>query len=119
MGKGIAVEFRRRWPEMYERLRELCSAGEFVPGSVFTWEADDVVVFNLGTQRTWRTPATLEAIELSFRALAVEARRLDVRRVAIPRIGAGLGGLEWHDVRSTIEAATADEIEVVVCTPAS
>lgn len=52
MGKGIAVSFRERWPEMYEEYRRLCKAGDFALGDVFVWEVGGEAVFNLGTQKS-------------------------------------------------------------------
>lgn len=108
MGAGIAVEFKRRWPDMYEAYRRLCAEGRFQPGDVFVWEAPDRVVFNLGTQRTWRTKATLEAIEASLRRTLELAAEKGVARIGVPRIGAGLGGLPWADVRAVLERVAAD-----------
>lgn len=66
MGKGIAVHFKERWPAMYSEYRARCADGRFNPGDVFVWEDAGVTVFNLGTEKHWRTGATLEAIERSL-----------------------------------------------------
>jgi O-acetyl-ADP-ribose deacetylase (regulator of RNase III) len=55
MGKGIAVEFRSRFPKMYAEYKQRCADGAFTPGEVFTWTEQGLTVFNLGTQKTWRT----------------------------------------------------------------
>jgi O-acetyl-ADP-ribose deacetylase (regulator of RNase III) len=95
MAKGIAVGFRKRWPDMYRSYRERCLAGEFKPGDVFTWREGDRVVFNLGTQGSWRTKATPDAIRRAVEGMVVDAKRLGIERIAMPRIGSGLGGMEW------------------------
>lgn len=62
------------------------------------WQAPGLVIFNMGTQRTWKTPATLQDVESSLtRALDV-ALDLGLDSMGLPRIGAGLGGLKWADV---------------------
>ena len=114
MGAGIAVEFRRRWPDMYDEYRARCLAGVFIPGDVFTWDAADRTVFNLGTQLTPQTPATLEAIGVSVGKMIDAAIWRGMHEIAIPRIGAGLGGLDWPDVKHAIEAITPDDVEIVV-----
>jgi O-acetyl-ADP-ribose deacetylase (regulator of RNase III) len=114
MNKGIALEFRKRWPEMYERYRELCRLGEFQPGDVFVWDAGDRVIFNLATQRSWRTKATPEAIARALEGMTRYARRHGIREIAMPRIGAGLGGMRWADVRALLEDAVPDELHVLV-----
>lgn len=115
MGKGIAVEFRRRWPAMFEEYKRRCADGSFKPGDLLVWEAADRVVFNLGTQRTWRTKAELWAIEKSVRKMIEWAEQHGVPGVALPRIGAGLGGLAWRDVAATLDSVAATtSVEVVV-----
>jgi O-acetyl-ADP-ribose deacetylase (regulator of RNase III) len=103
MGKGIAVEFRRRFPAMYEEYRARCADGRFGLGDVFAWSADGRTVFNLGTQKTWRTKAKLADVEMALRAMVKLAERDGVTEIGLPRIGAGLGALPWADVRSVIE----------------
>lgn len=121
MGKGIAVHFKERWPAMYSEYRARCADGRFNPGDVFVWEDAGVTVFNLGTEKHWRTGATLEAIERSLTEMTREAERRNISAVAMPRIGAGYGGLPWDVVRSLIErvgAGTAVKLVVVSLAPA-
>lgn len=107
MGAGIAVQFKKRWPAMYEDYRARCKDGRFRPGDVFAWEEAGRTVFNLGTEEHWRKGATLDYIERSVRAMLAEAEARGVTRVGLPRIGAGYGGLAWADVRATLERAAA------------
>jgi O-acetyl-ADP-ribose deacetylase (regulator of RNase III) len=115
MGKGIAVEFRKRFPRMYAEYKERCARGSFKLGDVFVWTADRVIVFNLGTQRTWRTKAELAAVESALWEMVRLAEEGGIRRIGMPRIGAGLGGLEWKHVRNVLEpVGEATSIELVV-----
>lgn len=75
MGKGIAVEFRSRFPLMYEEYKKRCVEGRFRLGDVFYWEEAGWVVFNLGTQKAWRVKADLSSIDASVRAMAGLAER--------------------------------------------
>ena len=72
MEKGIAVAFRERWPEMYAAYKARCRERRFGLGDVFLWEQDGVCVFNLGTQKSWRSRAKLPAI----RSAVLEMLRL-------------------------------------------
>lgn len=103
MGKGIAVEFKRRFPEMFAEYRSRCRSGRFSLGDVFTWDTGEIVVFNLGTQKTWQTKADLEAVQTALRRMVTEAESRKLRGVAMPRIGAGLGGLDWSIIRRELE----------------
>jgi O-acetyl-ADP-ribose deacetylase (regulator of RNase III) len=114
MGKGIAVEFRKRWPDMYDRYRELCRNRKFNPGNLFVWTTEDLIIYNLGTQRTWRTKASPEAIALAVQRMVDHARKHDIGSIAMPKIGAGLGGLDWREVRIILDRVIPDEVDVTV-----
>jgi O-acetyl-ADP-ribose deacetylase (regulator of RNase III) len=107
MGAGIAVQFKERYPDMYEEYRRRCKATprEFNPGDVFLWKAEDKPwVFNLATQEDyWRSRATYEAIEKVLEGMKGLADQESVASIAMPRIGAGYGGLSWKKVRAIIE----------------
>jgi O-acetyl-ADP-ribose deacetylase (regulator of RNase III) len=106
MGAGIAVEFKRRFPAMYQEYRRRCRQGSFRLGDIFVWDREpDLVVYNLATQSVPRPSATLEAIDTSIRAALTDAARRGLPRLAVPRIGAGLGGLAWPDVAAVLRQA--------------
>ncbi|NUO78358.1 MAG: macro domain-containing protein [Lysobacter sp.] len=116
MGKGIAVTFRERWPRMYDEYRRRCKAGSFQLGDVFVWKEDGDVVFNLGTQSSWTKKAELWAVEKALTEMIREAEVLCIQQVALPRIGAGLGGLEWASVRTVLEELGGrTQIQLRVC----
>ena len=115
MGKGIAVEFRARFPQMYEEYKRRCKEGRFRPGDVFEWAEGAMTVYNLGTQATWRTKAKLGDVETALRTMVELASIRRVKRIGLPRIGAGLGGLDWSFVRDFISKlgdTTATELVV-------
>jgi O-acetyl-ADP-ribose deacetylase (regulator of RNase III) len=112
MGAGIATGFRDRYPEMYEEHRRRCKAQPrlFNLGDAWLWKADGQPwVFNLGTQEgVWRARASYEAIEASLKSMREQADREGIASIAVPRIGAGHGGLSWKKVRAVIEQVFAD-----------
>jgi O-acetyl-ADP-ribose deacetylase (regulator of RNase III) len=115
MGKGIAVEFRRRFPRMYTEYKRRCVDGRFQLGDVFTWAEGGVTVFNLGTQKTWRTRADLRAIETAVAGMVTTAEQLGIPRIGMPRIGSGLGGLPWENVRALLErVGESTKVELIV-----
>lgn len=115
MGRGIAVEFKVRFPRMYAEYKRRCDVGEFGLGHVFEWSEQRPTVFNLGTQKTWRTKAELGAVETALREMVRRAEARGIRRIGMPRVGAGLGGLDWHDVRAVIERVASDTpVEFIV-----
>lgn len=112
MGAGIATGFRERYPAMYAEYRRRCKAEprEFNLGDAFLWKAEGQPwVFNLGTQEgVWRARASYEAIEAALKGMRQQADREAIASIAIPRIGAGYGGLSWKKVRAVIEKAFGD-----------
>lgn len=100
MGAGIAKSFRERWPAMYEEYRAMCRSGALNTGDLHVFVAADRTIVNLATQRSFRRGAArLEWV----RAAAHKAGQLQLEGLALPRIGAGLGGLRWAEVRDILE----------------
>lgn len=120
MGSGIAVEFKNRWPAMYKEYFHHCARGALNPGEIFIWEERDLTIYNLGTQLSWRTKATITAIEKSVTAMLRHANLRKIDYIAMPRIGSGLGGLSWQDVQTCLEKCAESFCEtslVVVSLP--
>src|SRR5262249_26308877 len=113
MGAGIATQFRGRYPEMCEEYRRRCKASPraFNLGDAFLWKADNdkPSVFNLGTQEgVFRAKASYEAIENALKSMLEQADREHIGSIAMPRVGAGYGGLSWKKVRQIIEGVFGD-----------
>ncbi len=116
MGKGIAVAFRERWPEMYAAYKARCREGRFGLGDVFLWQQDGVCVFNLGTQKSWRSRAELSAIRSAVAEMLRLAEARGLAEIGLPRIGAGFGGLDWVEVRPLLEELAAESpVRLLVC----
>ncbi len=116
MGAGIAHEFRRRWPAMFDIYRERCRAGMVRLGGVLPWRAPDgLMIYNMATQRRPAPPASLDAIRSSLTATLTDAWQRGVPTLGLPRVGTGHGGLAWADVAKVIEEAAAfSPVRVVV-----
>lgn len=112
MGKGIAVQFRDKFPAMYEEYRQRCADRSFRVGDVFDYDYGDGHIYNLGTQASWRTRAKPEYIRASVEKMLALAQADGVKQIALPAIGAGLGGLKWDDVKTVLDNAAAKCPEV-------
>jgi len=102
MDAGVAVAFKKKWPQMYEEYRERCEQKRFGLGDVFTWTEGDEIVYNLGIQEHWKQKAQLPALSRSLTKMAELATHAKVERVGLPRIAAGLGGLDWPRVKKVL-----------------
>lgn len=118
MGKGIAIEFKRRWPMMYQSYRQQCEKGTFKLGYVFIWNDNTTgrVIFNLGTQQTWQVKATLSSIRIAMTKTLDLAEKFGIKTICMPMIGAGLGGLKSKKVKLLlVEIATDSIVKIIVC----
>jgi O-acetyl-ADP-ribose deacetylase (regulator of RNase III) len=124
MGRGVALQFRNAFPENFKAYKAACDRGEVLPGRMFVFELGQLTrprwIINFPTKRHWRAKSRMEDIESGLLALVEEIRNRDIRSIAVPPLGSGLGGLSWSDVRPRIEAAlgTLNNIEAVVFEPA-
>nr|WP_206524436.1 macro domain-containing protein [Lujinxingia sediminis] len=123
MGRGIAAQFKRMYPENFKVYAAACKRNEVVPGHMFVFETGLLTpprfIINFPTKRHWRSKSRIEDIEEGLVALAAEVQKRGITSIAIPPLGCGLGGLDWQDVRPLIERAFADlsDVRVVVFEP--
>ncbi len=123
MGKGIALQFRNRWPENFRAYEAACKAKQVSPGHMFVFDSGGLVkpnfIINFPTKDHWRGKSSIEFIRDGLVDLLMQIRRLGIRSIAIPPLGCGNGGLEWSTVRPLIEATFVDmpEIEVRLFSP--
>jgi O-acetyl-ADP-ribose deacetylase (regulator of RNase III) len=103
MGKGIALQFKKKFPKMYLEYNRLCKENQFILGEIYVYNYGSGIVFNLGTQLTWKTKADINAIESSLIKMLSYALQNNIYKIALPKIGAGLGGLLWNDVKYVID----------------
>ncbi len=103
MGKGVALEFKNRLPEMYEDYQARCKNGAVQPGKPYLWENEKVQVLNFPTKRHWNESARLSDIEAGLKYLADHFDDLGLQSLAMPALGCGNGGLRWEDVRPLID----------------
>jgi O-acetyl-ADP-ribose deacetylase (regulator of RNase III) len=112
MGAGIAVGFKAQYPTMYEEYHRRCKAKprEFNPGDAFLWKAEDQPwVFNLATQEeTFMNRAKYAWVETALNTMRQLADTEGIDSIAIPRIGAGYGGLSWKIVKSLVKGTFGD-----------
>lgn len=118
MGRGIAAQFKRAFPENFDVYERACKDGRVQPGHILAVPTGRLTgpayVLNFPTKRHWRGRSRIEDIDAGLEALVAEVQRLQLRSVAIPPLGCGLGGLDWSVVRPRIERAFASLNDVVV-----
>jgi O-acetyl-ADP-ribose deacetylase (regulator of RNase III) len=111
MGRGIALQFRRAFEDNYEAYRKAAKAKEIRPGRMFVFERATLDqprwIINFPTKRHWKGKSRIEDIQSGLVDLVRVIREKEIRSIAIPPLGCGLGGLNWTEVRPLIESAIA------------
>ena len=108
MGRGVALAFKRRFPDNYKAYKDACDCGELQPGRMFVFETGELVprlIINFPTKRHWRHRSRLVDIEAGLSTLVDEIERHRIHSIALPPLGCGLGGLEWTKVKPRIHRA--------------
>lgn len=116
MGKGLALQFKRAFPEAFREYAKACKAGRVETGRVHLVQrlTSPKVIFNFPTKKHWRQPSRLEWVVEGLVDLRRQVQELGITSIAIPPLGCGHGGLAWEEVRPEIQAAFADMPEVSV-----
>lgn len=103
-GAGLALEFKRRFPQAVKEYERSCKHGGVQPGAVKVCKgAPRVICFP--TKRHWRDASRLEDIERGLLDLVDAASFYGIKTIGVPALGCGLGGLRWDDVKPLIVAA--------------
>jgi O-acetyl-ADP-ribose deacetylase (regulator of RNase III) len=123
MGRGIALQFKKAYPENFKAYAAACRLDDVKPGQMFVHDlgglANPRYIINFPTKRHWRGKSRIEDIESGLKALSNEIRQREIGSIAIPPLGSGLGGLNWADVRERIERelASMNEVRIIVLEP--
>jgi len=115
MGKGLAKEFKDRFPEMFKEYVRVCKRGELRQGVLFIHDELDKKILCFPTKDNWKGPSKYEFIEAGLKNLQENYSKWGIASIAIPPLGSGLGGLDWKKVKDLIIKYMKDlpiEIEV-------
>jgi O-acetyl-ADP-ribose deacetylase (regulator of RNase III) len=112
MGRGVALQFKKSWPANFQAYAAACQRQEVRPGRMFVFETGQLTnprfIINFPTKRHWRGKSRLEDIDAGLVALVAEIKGRGISSIALPPLGAGLGGLAWDEVKPRIERALGD-----------
>ena len=123
MGKGLALQFKKAFPENYSAYAAACRHRSLRPGRMHVFERGlpdgPRYIVNFPTKDRWRNPSLMSYITTGLEALAWEIERREIRSIALPALGCGLGGLPWTGVMAAIESAMGrlGDVRVLVYQP--
>lgn len=110
MGKGLALQFKEKFPYNFSAYRNVCQRGKLTPGKMlvvrdFNRFLGERLIINFPTKVHWRNPSKYEYIESGLKDLVRVIQEYRISSLAIPPLGCGLGGLDWNIVKGMIENA--------------
>ena len=104
MGKGIALKFKRIYPEMFEAYRDRCEQGDLRIGRLFLYKTPNKWILNFPTKKHWRSPSSEEYIEAGLKTFQTRCAEMGVTSIAFPELGCGNGELDFEtQVRPLME----------------
>lgn len=118
MGKGIALRFRKAYPEMFLDYMSRCRDHELKLGEPYMYRTASKQIINFPTKNHWRGCSDLKSIRIGLERIREQWEEWGVLSLAIPPLGCGNGGLDWSDVRPLIvEVLTPVDIDIQVYEP--
>jgi O-acetyl-ADP-ribose deacetylase (regulator of RNase III) len=126
MGKGVALEFKKRWPANFKEYKKLCDVKALVPGQMFIFDTNELFasegpryLVNFPTKSHWRSKSQISYVQDGLDALREEIKVFGIKSIAIPPLGCGNGGLDWADVKPLVLSKLSDleDVEIIVFPP--
>lgn len=103
MGKGLALEFKNKYPLNFEIYKKACDNASFNIGNLLIVPVDNKFIVNFPTKKHWRNKSDLEFIKIGLEELKVAIKDFNIKSIALPKLGCGLGGLDWNEVFDLIK----------------
>ncbi len=125
MGKGIALQFKKKWPANFKAYAAACKAKQVKLGEMYIYDLGGLAtpryIINFPTKDHWRNTSKLQDIENGLHDLIHQIKILGIQSVAIPPLGCGNGGLSWTQVEPLIEQSFAQlrDVEIRLFKPAN
>ncbi|MDR0790192.1 MAG: macro domain-containing protein [Bacteroidales bacterium] len=123
MGKGIAFQFKKAYPNNFKAYSDACKRKEIDIGKLFVTkdsnlQSGDKIIINFPTKKDWRKPSEYRFIEEGLNDLVKVIKKYDIKSIAIPPLGAGNGGLHWVTVKQMIaEKLKGKDIDIYIYEP--
>jgi len=109
MGRGIALQFKNKFPDNFKAYETACKKQEVMPGRMFVFNTGELTfpryIINFPTKRHWKGKSLIEDIESGLEDLARVISERNIQSIAVPPLGSGLGGLDWQKISVRIKNA--------------
>lgn len=104
MGKGIALQFKKLYPDMFKKYQEFCDNGALTIGKLYLYKTPNKWILNFPTKKNWRNKSKIEYIEAGLKKFVETYKEKGIESISFPQLGTGNGGLDWDkEVRPLME----------------
>ena len=123
MGKGIALLFKKAFPENFKQYEKAAKNGSLAVGTMLVTHSDQLspkYIINFPTKIHWRQPSKMEYIEKGLQSLVAVIKENNIQSIAIPPLGSGNGHLKWSEVKILIEkylSPLSSSVDIIVYEP--
>jgi O-acetyl-ADP-ribose deacetylase (regulator of RNase III) len=123
MGRGVALQFKKIFPQNFEEYFKACEKGKVQPGEMFVHETGILVnpkyIINFPTKRHWRGKSKIEDIDTGLDDLVKVLLELNIKSITLPPLGSGLGGLDWDKVKKLVleKLGSLNDIDIIIYEP--
>ena len=108
MGKGLALEFKIRYPNMFDDYIRRHKEGNLNVGEPYVFKTSNKWILNFPTKNHWKYPSKLEFIDSGLKFFVESYKKFGIKSVAFPRLGCTFGGLKWEQVKPLMEKYIGD-----------
>lgn len=119
MGKGIALQFKRAYPDNFKIYSDSCKRREVCIGRMLVVYTNDKYIINFPTKGHWRDKSKIECIKSGLKDLVCVIKDYNIKSISIPALGSGLGGLNWIDVKDIMynELSKIENVDIFIYEP--
>ncbi|GAC1424452.1 MAG: hypothetical protein NVSMB54_07260 [Ktedonobacteraceae bacterium] len=114
MGKGLALAFKQKYPDMFNLYKQDCKTGRLHIGRPTLYQKSNPWILNFPTKDDWRQPSKLEYLAAGLEYLAANYKTAGIRSIAFPKLGAQNGKLSWTEV-GPLMATYLSKLDIDVC----
>ena len=123
MGKGVALQFKIAYPQMFKEYQKACKLGRVQIGRMLVYQNNVIsnpkFIINFPTKQHWKQDSKIEFIREGLVSLRDVISSNKIKSIALPPLGCGMGGLNWIEVLPLIHQAFNDipDVKVIVFPP--